>query len=296
MVRSNHEERRSKGASVTTKGYSVFDGTMADMTYVEIERAAEEKAIILLPTGVIEEHGPHLPLGVDVYGSYLIAKMTRAELNRKGISSLIAPPFYWGMNNCTASFAGSFTVREETMISLIWDIMNSLKRWGFKNVFVMNHHYDEAQNRTLKTAIQKARVDTGIRAYWILDEVLAKRFGFTGKESYILIHKASPVPPVPFLEIHADSYETGFMMHYFTDLADVEAMKPLKATDVTAQDLKVWRRGWDEARKITPQGFLGDPASASAARGRERIEAYGRIGADLIEVFLKGQYQPPELK
>ncbi len=96
MVGSNNEERRSKGPSVTAKGYSVFDGTMVDMTYVEIERAAEEKTVILLPTGVIEEHGPHLPLGVDVYGSYLIAKVTRAELNRKGIRSLIAPPFYWG--------------------------------------------------------------------------------------------------------------------------------------------------------------------------------------------------------
>ncbi len=182
------------------------------------------------------------------------------------------------------------------MISLIWDIMNSLKRWGFKNVFVINHHYDEAQNRTLKTALQKARMDTGIRAYWILDEFLAKRFGFTGKESYILIHKTPPAPPAPFLELHADSYETGFMMHYFTDLVDVEAMKLLRPTDVTVQDLKVWRRGWDEARKITPQGFLGDPASASEDQGRRRIEACGRCGAELIETFLKGQYQPPELK
>ena len=182
------------------------------------------------------------------------------------------------------------------MIGLIWDIMSSLKRWGFKNVFIINHHYDETQNRALKTALQKARVDTGIRAYWILDEALAKRFGFTGKEAYLLVHKTPPVPSVPLLEIHADSYETGFMMHYFTDLVDLEAMKSLGPTNVTVQDLKVWRRGWDEARKITPQGFLGDPASASAERGRERIEAYGRGGADLIEVFLNGQYQPPDLK
>ncbi|MEI9478916.1 MAG: creatininase family protein [Deltaproteobacteria bacterium] len=280
----------------TARGYSVFDGTMADMTYVQIEKAAEEKSVVLLPVGVIEEHGPHLPLGVDVYGSYLIAKMVRAELNRKGIGSLIAPPFYWGMNNCTASFAGSFTAREETMINLVWDIMTSLKRWGFENVFIMNHHYDEAQNRALKTALQKARLDTGIRAYWVLDDFLAKRFGFTGKESYLLIHKAPPIPPSQFLEIHADSYETSFMLHYFTDLVDVEAMKSLRPTNVTVQDLKVWRRGWEEARKITPQGFLGDPASASPERGREEIEAYGKRAADLIERFLQGRYESPEMK
>jgi len=285
-----------KNTEATAGGYSVFDGTMADMTYVQIEKAAQEKSLILLPVGVIEEHGPHLPLGVDVYGSYLIAKRVRAELNGKGIGSLIAPPFYWGMNNCTASFAGSFTVREETMINLVWDIMTSLKRWGFENVFIMNHHYDEAQNRALKTALQKARLDTGIRAYWVLDDFLAKRFGFTGREPYLLLYKAPPASPSKVIEIHADSYETSFMMHYFTDLVDVEAMKSLRPTNVTVQDLKVWSRGWDEARKITPQGFLGDPADASAERGREKIEAYGKRGADLIEVFLKGQYQPPEMK
>ncbi|OGP66093.1 MAG: hypothetical protein A2170_01000 [Deltaproteobacteria bacterium RBG_13_53_10] len=285
-----------KNTEVTSRGYSVFDGTMADMTYVEIERAAEEKAIILLPTGVIEEHGPHLPLGVDVYGSYLIAKRIRAELSRKGIGSLIAPPFYWGMNNCTASFAGSFTVREETMTNLIWDIMTSLKRWGFSNVFILNHHYDRDHTRVLNAAIQKSRLDTGIRAYWLLDDVLAKNVGVTGREPYVLISEAPPVPPTPFLDIHADSSETSFMMCYFPDLVDRNVLNSLRSTRVTVEDFKVWRRGWEEARKITPQGFLGDPASASPERGRDGIEAYGKRAADLIERFLQGRYEPPEMK
>jgi hypothetical protein len=84
----------SKGPEITTKGYSIFDGTMVDMTYPEIEKAAQEKAIVLFPTGVIEEHGPHLPLGVDTYEAYIKAKLLKAELEKKGIRALIAPPFY----------------------------------------------------------------------------------------------------------------------------------------------------------------------------------------------------------
>jgi creatinine amidohydrolase len=282
-----------KSTELTAGGYSVFDQTMADMTYIQIEEAAKEKAIVLFPVGVIEEHGPHLPLGVDVYGAYLISKTVKAELEKKGIRSLIAPPFYWGMNQGTASFAGSFTVREETMVSLILDILTSLRRWGFEKVFVINHHYDEPHTRALKAAIQKAWLDTGIRAYWVMDDSLAKRLGFKGKESYLLLSKGSSTPPSPFVEIHADSYETSFMMQYFSGLVDSEVLKTLRSTDLTVQDLMNWRRGWDEARKITPQGFFGDPAAASAERGKRSIEEFAKTAAELIYAFLQGRYNPP---
>ena len=280
----------------TLRAYSIFDQTMADMTYVQIEEAAKEKAVVLFPVGVIEEHGPHLPVAVDVYGAYLISKMVKAGLEKKGIRSLIAPPFYWGMNNGTAAFAGSFTVREETMVHLILDILASLRRWGFEKVFIINHHYDEPHNRALKAAIQKARMDTGIRAYWVLDDGLAKRFGFTGKESYLLITKAVSTPSSRFVEIHADSYETSFMMEYFGGLVDREVLKSLRSTDLTVQDLMNWRRGWDEARKITPQGFFGDPASASPELGKRSIEEYAKTAAEIIHTFLQDRYQPPDLR
>ena len=130
----------------------------------------------------------------------------------------------------------------------------------------------------------------------MLDDFLAKRFGFTGKESYLLIYKAFSTPLSKYVEIHADSYETSFMMHYFHALVDSEALKSLKSADLTVQDLMVWRRGWDKARRITPQGFFGDPTLASPERGKQLMEKYGKTGADLIESFLQGQYQPPEMK
>jgi creatinine amidohydrolase len=86
------------------------------------------------------------------------------------------------------------------------------------------------------------------------------------------------------------------MMEYFSGLVDHEALKPLKSTDLTVQDLMNWRRGWDEARKITPQGFFGDPTSASPERGKRSIEEFVKTAAELIHTFLQGQYKPPELR
>lgn len=75
---------------------------------------------------------------------------------------------------------------------------------------------------------------------------------------------------------------------------DLEVLKTLKPTELTLDDLLVWRRGGMEARKVTPLGYFGDPTTASPERGREEIEAYGRTAAGVIETFLQGRYSPPK--
>ncbi|MCJ7582652.1 MAG: creatininase family protein, partial [Candidatus Aminicenantes bacterium] len=52
------------------KGHSIFQETMADMTWQEVEKAAAEGAVILTNTSVIEEHGPHMDCGIDAYLGY----------------------------------------------------------------------------------------------------------------------------------------------------------------------------------------------------------------------------------
>ena len=75
-------------------GYSLFDETMVDMAWPEIEKAAQEGAIVLLPTGVIEEHGPHMGLAVDIYLAYILCKLTRRELESKSIKThILFTPF-----------------------------------------------------------------------------------------------------------------------------------------------------------------------------------------------------------
>jgi creatinine amidohydrolase len=277
-------------------GYSIFDETMVDMTWPEVEKAAQEGAIILLPTGVIEEHGPHMGLGVDTYCSYLACRQTRQELEAKGIKSVIAPPLYWGINNATGSFPGSFTVRAETLKAVLYDILASLRRWGFTYVFNVNWHGEHDQNVTIHEAVKKARIDTGIRAYCILTSLYAKRFGYTGNEYHVLILPATNEPPSKYLQIHAGSIETGIMMHYFPEQVNAELAKTLKSTDLTFEDLMEWRRGWGDAKKLTPLGYFGDPAGSDPQTGKQHIESYARDLADLIKAFIDGNYKPPVIE
>ena len=255
-------------------GYSIFDDTMVDMTWQEIEKAAEEGTIALLPTGVIEEHGPHMGLGVDTYCSYLTCKQTKMELEGKGINTLIAPPYYWGINIATGSFAGSFTVRKSTMKAMIYDLLASLMRWGFSHVFIMNWHGEYEHNVTILETVEDVRLDTGVRAYCILRTRDVKRLKLSGKEPHVLILKDqhSEGAARKYLEIHADSLETGIMAKYFPDQVNTDMAKGLKSTNLTMEDLIAWRQGWSDASNITPLGYFGDPASFNTEVARKVIE------------------------
>ncbi|HVP78723.1 MAG TPA: creatininase family protein [Thermodesulfobacteriota bacterium] len=278
------------------KGINIFEETMAHMTYVQIEEAAREGTIVLFPTGVIEEHGPHLPLAVDVYGAYLQSRAVKSELERMGIKVMIAPPFYWGINTATGAFSGSFTCREETVIAVLTDAMANLKKWGFDRVFVLNHHMDGSHVQALDKAIRKAREEIGIQAHWIVDQFMAKRLGFKGDEPHLLLHKTLMDMEMtsPYLNIHAEAYETSLIWHYLPELINIEIWRELKPTNLTFKDLEIWRKGGMDARKVTPKGYFGDPTTARPEKGRKEIEAYGKIAAKVIEDFLMGCYSPPK--
>jgi len=286
------EKTTTAGPTVTTHGYSIFDETMVDMAWLQIEKAAQEGAIILFPIGVIEEHGPHMGLGVDTYLAYVRCKLIRRELESRGLKTLIAPPFYWGINHNTGSFPGSFTVRKETMKAVLYDTLACFRRWGFTHVFLINNHGDGEHNLTILEAVKEARVDTGIRAYFLLSEFDAKvRFKLTGKEHHILIQPGSQTqePPPKFFDIHAGGRETGMMVHYFPDQVNKELAKTLKSTNLTLTDLMAWDQGWEDAKKITPLGYFGDPASFDPEASKKRMESLVKSFADLIENFLKGK-------
>ena len=70
--------------------------TMMDMTWEEVDRLVKENALVLMAVGIIEEHGPHLPISTDLDLAMAQAEDVRQELECMGRKSVIAPPFFWG--------------------------------------------------------------------------------------------------------------------------------------------------------------------------------------------------------
>ncbi|MBN1139691.1 MAG: creatininase family protein [Anaerolineae bacterium] len=274
-------------------GYSIFQDTMADMTWIEVEKAIQQGAIVLLPTGVIEEHGPHLGLATDTYSSWLCSQLTRRHLQAQGIPTLIAPPCYWGVNRATEAFPGSFAVRRETFQALLLDIFASLSAWGVRYVFIINAHADPEHERVLLDAVQEARVTLGLEAYAIVEDFKLELAGLTGQEATLVVTGTPPAdgPELESVDIHAGTIETAMMMAYFPAQVNAGAAKELAPTQLSFEDVLTWQQGGSAARHMTPLGYFGAPADYETYLGpvRAYFDALPRMIAETIARFLAGQ-------
>ena len=85
-----------------------FAGTIAEMTREEVDSAARRGAVVLWAIGVIEQHGPHLPAGTDVYVPMSTLLGMKDHLSEQGVEALILPPYYWGVNHVSSAFPASY--------------------------------------------------------------------------------------------------------------------------------------------------------------------------------------------
>jgi creatinine amidohydrolase len=261
---------------------------MADMTWIEIEQASNDGAVVLLPTGVIEEHGPHMSTAVDINCSYLVSNEVKSRLSNQGIECLIAPPMYWGINVNTSAFPGSFSCRKETVINIIKDIVMCLKKWGFKTIYNINWHNDKTHLEAVLEATKKADKISGIRVFSIIDEFNVGRLGDIAQNINIIVNESGKGQPrhSNCLEIHAESSETSIMSYYFPQQLNHEMASKLTPTNIGREDMYDWICGGVKARKSLPKGYFGNPASFNTRLGKDIIEDYSKRIANVISNHL----------
>lgn len=245
--------------------YSIFQDTMSDMSFTEIQSSIDKGAIVLLPTGVIEQQGPHLPTGSDIYVSHLICRKIKDQLQKDNIECLIAPPFYWGINAITGAFPGSFTSRKETVKNVLFDIFECLSRWGVKHVFIVDIHGDPMNGEALYEGIMAGRESLGLDIRSVISHWIAEDLGIHPENENFLIYTVEMSPevlPIPkeYLDIHAGEGSTAQMVRFFPALVNVDAARQLEPTNLNYEDLKKWHTGGETARSITPLGYFGAPA------------------------------------
>jgi creatinine amidohydrolase len=267
-------------------GYSVFDDTMADMTFLELMEAARAGAAVLWGLAVMEQHGPHLPLGTDVYVPHAIFKRAKALLAARGIPSVIAPPCYWGVNHVTSKFPGSFEVRPEIFVELMVDMFKSLKKDGFNSVFCLSGHGDAAHNRALFEGVKKGSAAAPIDGYMLIAPGFLQRLGFDPADPRLARMRAVDQFPGKYMDVHAGDWETSLILGAFPELVKADVARSLKPTDFGPDDLAEWRKGREYALRKTPAGYLGDPAAATAEKGRLLVEAEAAAVADAVAARL----------
>lgn len=270
-----------------SSGYSIFNDTMADMTYPEVEAAARDGAVALWALGVIEQHGPHLPLATDVYVPSATLRVAREKLAGQGIKSVIVPAFYWGVNHVTGTFPGSFEVRPEVMIELMKDVFRSLKKDGFGAVYCLSGHGDALHNKTILEGVKQGSAAAPIDGKVVLAPAAAKRLGYAADDPFLALTANAAGEKSPYLDIHAGQWETSFVWALYPDVVRDKIFPTLPPTNLGPEDLAEWRKGREHAQRKTPDGYFGDPAVASRDRGLALLEAEAALVADAIAADVK---------
>lgn len=122
-----------------TMGESVF---IADVSWPEFARRIAEGDIVFVPIGATEQHGRHMPLGVDA----AIPTAICAEVARQ-FGGLVAPPITYGNRSQPRSgggpaFPGTINITATTFSLLLRDILTELFRHGARKIIVVNGHYE----------------------------------------------------------------------------------------------------------------------------------------------------------
>ena len=110
-----------------------------ELTAADLREKAQADAVVLLPVGSMEQHGPHLPVGVDTILSEGVCKAA-AEAIAGEMPIVVAPTLWCGMAEHHMAFGGTFTFDIPTYRAVLLCLLDSLARHGFKRVLIVNGH------------------------------------------------------------------------------------------------------------------------------------------------------------
>jgi len=236
---------------------------VADMKTGEIRDLDRAKTVVLLPGGILEEHGPYLPAHTDgILSERLTQELARAIAAKKpGWKILVFPPIPLGASGSNElgghfTFAGTYAVRPATLRAVFMDLAAELGEQGFHWVIVVNVHGAPPHNRALDQASDFFRDTYGGRMVhlWGLVPVL----GGWGRALGTLSDAERKEDGV---SLHAGMDETSLLLHLRPDLV---APSYKEAPAVTGHSL---RESFEVAKAVDWPGYLGSPRLASARLG-----------------------------
>lgn len=252
----------------------------------QIAKAGEEDTMILIPVGQIEEHGFHLPLETDT----IIARETSrivAEEIRSEIPVLVLPTVWMGYSvQQVGKWPGLITFREpETMIQMVYDILESLIKNGFKKMVFINAHGNNPA--ILELACRKIGSDHGV--FPAVTYVLGMSKGVGPKVRQSVEGGCGG---------HAGEEETALMLHLAPELVSMDRASEKDIvqyhtrffpgdiySEISDKVSGIYWSTWGVVN--SESGVYGDPTAASAETGRLLFKEIRRNYYDFLKEYYK---------
>ena len=236
---------------------------MSEIPWVEYRRRLhEEDAIVMLPVGACEQHGPHLPLGTD---AIMATEMTRRAAER--VRGVVAPTLSYGYKSQPRTgggnhFCGTTSLDGASLSRTVRDLLTEFARHGARKLAIIDGHFENQMFLTegVDLALRDLRYDgvTDVR-------VLKMRYCETIRPE--TLERIFP-HGFPGLDLeHAGVLETSMMLHLFPSLVAMEKIPADGPATTPPYDVYPTDTSW-----IPPSGVLSPAGASSAEIGRLLVE------------------------
>jgi len=108
---------------------------LEELTWPKAKHAFEETKFAIIPTGSIEQHGPHMPVGTD----YLVARELAKRVGKIS-PAVVTPAIPVGYADYHADFPGTLSLSEETLSRVYYEICTYLIKYGVTHILFINGH------------------------------------------------------------------------------------------------------------------------------------------------------------
>jgi creatinine amidohydrolase len=235
----------------------------------------------ILPIGILEKHGPHMPIGAD-----LIQVREWAARATKKEYAVVFPDYFYGQINEAKHVPGSFALPSRVVWDLLEATCDEIARNGFDKIVIINGHggNPELIRYFLQTRLEKRR---GYAVYFFepsADSAFLRQFG--------ALHKSDLAG-----DQHAGERETSTLLYLRPDLVEMDsAANESGANQHRLHIPNVYTPIWWYA--AYPNHYAGEGAKASQAEGKlvtdlfvgQLAEALKAIKADTKTLQLQKEY------
>ena len=181
---------------------------LRQMTWQEVGKADRE-AVVLIPTGSLEQHGPHLPLFTD---SLIVTAVAEAVERNLPDQVILTPTLWLGASGHHLKFPGSLSNGFESYIGAIESVVESLVPHGFMKFYVINGHGGNTEPNGIAMRKLKAKYPNFT-------------FGHSGYFAFIA-EKAKDILEGPVKEMrHACEAEASLIMYLAPDLVRTRLLR-----------------------------------------------------------------------
>lgn len=116
-----------------------------------------DRAVVLVPLGAVEAHGPHGPLGTDTLISAGMCRRAAEALDGE-VPVLVLPPLPYGVTRYAAAFPGTVSISAAALRAVLTDVGKSLQAQGFTRIVLVNNHFEPEHLATVRAVAEELGV------------------------------------------------------------------------------------------------------------------------------------------